>query len=326
MPGVLVLATLAAAAPLAVYTVSLAVFGLPHVLAELGWVRHRFTGRFAPAALGVIGGALLGVVAGRFGRNLDLGTAAEWTPLELGLVVVLTLAGVGARTRATARVGLTAGLVGAAIGTGLVLSPRTTILLLAMLHNWTPVGLLAEGLEGAARRRVLVVCAVVFGVVPMLLTSGLPAQALAGVGVYAPDLGPLTTGGLAKQYGAYLPAAWQDASWAPHLFAALAYAQCMHYVAVLHVLPRLATQQGAPPAYGAPRWALAAAGAVCAGLVGHFLHDFGEARAWYGVAAAVHGWLEYPVLVAAVGGREKMQGPHTEAQSHREEGSIERGR
>ncbi len=297
------LATLAAAAPLTTYTVSLAVFGLPHVMAELGWVRHRFAGRFAPAALGVIGGALLGVVAGRIGRNLDLGTATGWTQVELGLVAVLTLAAVGARTRAPARVGMAAALTAALVGAGIALSPRTTILFLAMVHTWTPVGLLAEGLEGRARRVALVVCGIVFGVVPAVLASGLPAQVLTGVGLYAPDVGPLTTGGLAKQYGAYLPAAWQDASWAPHLFAALAYAQCMHYVAVLGVLPRLATAQGAPPAYGAPRWALVGAGVLCAGLLAHYVRDFGEARAWYGVAAAVHGWLEYPVLVAAVGGR-----------------------
>jgi hypothetical protein len=39
---------------------------------------------------------------------------------------------------------------------------------------------------------------------------------------------------------------------------------------------------------------------MSAGLAAHFAVDFVGARAWYGLAAAVHAWVEWPVLVVGL--------------------------
>jgi hypothetical protein len=75
----------------------------------------------------------------------------------------------------------------------------------------------------------------------------------------------------------------------------------MHYAVVLHVLPRLS---GGGETAGArlpwPRRGFvagtAAAGALMAAA---FAGDFVGARALYAVAAALHAWLEIPVLLLA---------------------------
>ena len=307
--GVLATAVLASAFPLATYTCSLALFGLPHVLAELGWVRHRYAARLHPRAAWLVVGLLGGIVLGRVGRAAGFGSASGWAPVELGLVLLLALGALGVRDAASrARGGAGVLVVATALGVGLVRAPATTLLVAAMLHNWTPVGLLAEGLEGAARRRAMLACVLVFGVVPALLASGALPHLVARAGLSAPDAGPLTTGGLSAQLGAYLPAAWRGAPWARDVFAALAYAQCAHYAAVLHVLPRIAESQGAPAWGGAGRRGLGAALAACGALTVAFVVDFAGARAWYGVAAALHAWLEVPALLVALGGRPRPEG------------------
>jgi hypothetical protein len=302
--GVLATALLASAFPLATYTLSLAMFGLPHVLAEFGWVRHRYAARLAPAVRAGVVALLAGVLFGRVGRAAGFGTAAGWSPAELALVAGMALAALGVRGAGAPR-RVTVGAIGTAVvvGVGLVRAPATTLLGAAMLHNWTPVGLLAEGLDGAARRRAMAACAVVFGVVPVLIASGALPHVVARAGWTAPDVGPLTTGGLAAQLGAYLPAAWRDAPWARDVFAALAYTQCMHYAAVLHVLPRIAGAQGAPAWGGLGHAGRAAVAVVCVALSVGFVVDFAVARAWYGVAAALHAWVEVPALLVALGGR-----------------------
>ena len=89
LAALLVVAALtASAAPLLVYTVSLAAFGLPHVFAELRYVDFRFRRRLARGVL--IGllvwlGALIALRVADLGGLVDGGRA----PLELLILVGL---------------------------------------------------------------------------------------------------------------------------------------------------------------------------------------------------------------------------------------------
>lgn len=299
--AVLATAVAATALPLLTYSLSLAVFGLAHVAAELRYVGRRFGGRVRGGLLVGMCLLLVAVVGLRVAQQAGLwqGTAR----LQTELLVVLALAGLAlpALLRG-AGVPLGIGLgVAALLGLGLLVSPMGTALLLACLHNLTPVGFLAEALRGPGRRRALALAGVVFLGVPALIATGLPAAGLDALGVRAPDLSLLPTGPLSAQLGAYLPRALHGEAWAPHAFSALVFAQCMHYAAVLHVLPRIADAGAAPPERASARWMWRGLTLlVGATLLGVFLVDFKTARGWYGIFAAVHAWSEVPLLLLAM--------------------------
>ncbi len=284
--------------PLGTYTLTLATLGLPHVLAELGYVDARFSGRLGRGQLGALAGLLAGAAGLRVAGLLGLLPGSTLAALELGLVVALAALALPALARRGAGpLGLGLALV-AALGAGVVVGPAPALVALAFLHNLTPVGFLAERLRGRARSRALLACAVVFGGLPLLIASGW-LHRLLGAGPLL-DATPLSSaGGLERHLGAFVPAPWLDAAWAVPLFSAAAFLQVMHYAVVLHVLPRLEPSRRAPW-LASPRRAallLALAGLL---LLPLFAQDFALARRVYGVAAAVHAWLEVPILLLAL--------------------------
>jgi len=297
-----VVAMAASAAPLLVYTLSLAAFGLPHVLAELRYVDIRFRARLTrPLLIGL--GALIGVLV--IGRIAGL---AGWDGAERAPIELMILAGLAAVTLPRlARQGLAPLALGLVViglaGFGCVTAPTVALVLLAVLHNLTPVGFLAERLRGAARRKALAACAVAFALVPAVIMAGWPRLLLAQAGWISPDATLLTTAPLSAHLGSFVPAPWLDAAFATDLFVAAVYLQVLHYTVVIHVLPRLLDESDEaettipwPRAKVFPRL-LAAVGAFT--LVG-FALSFGDARRAYGVFAAVHAWIEIPLLLLAV--------------------------
>lgn len=286
-----VTAAAAAVAPLWVYALSLAVFGLPHVLAELRYVDERFAARVPSAVRATLVGLLLAIAGVRV---LGLGGvgSSEWRfGLELGLGAMLVATSMLAGRGGSRWLG---GLVAAVLVVGLVSAPAVTLVLFAFLHNLTPAGLLAERLRGRTRRRALLGCAVLMVVVPIAMVTLLPAPTVLG--------GPLGTGELDAHLPVFVPGPWLGGPFADRMFAVAAWLQCVHYALVLHVLPRLGA--GAVEARPVLPWPsprtfgplLVVAGAAMAIA---FVSGFGTARACYGVFAAVHAWLELPVLVLA---------------------------
>lgn len=283
----------AVAWPLLTYSVTLAAFGAIHVLCELRYIDLRFGARVERR---VRVGLLVGVAAIAAGRLVQQTGLVQPAVVELvlgaGLVALVlpTLARAGRLMRGLVIAGL--------LITGAAVAPAHALLAIAVLHNLTPVGFVAEATAGAARRRALAVAALVFAVVPLLIATGVPYMALAGIGLPAPEFGVLPTGPLAGHFRAYLPAAVFDESWSLHAFSACVYLQCAHYIYVIDVLPR-----GLPPAArGLAPWPvgrIALAALIGVALIGvvAFSHDFVDARARYGALAAVHAWLEVPVLL-----------------------------
>lgn len=285
------------AAPVAVYTVTLAAFGLPHVLAELRFVDLRFSGRLArlgPALVLLLLGALLARIAGWAGLlGPSVAAAAE---LLCGAGLVVACLGLLRRRRAAVAV------LGLALAVGAVLAPATTLLLFAVAHNWTPLALVLDVTPPAERARRLAFWAIPFVLAPVLIVSGLPADLADRLGVWMPDFSPLGAGGIESHLGVYVPAVLADGARAVDLFAAAVFAQTMHYGAVIHVLPRL-LPAGARGRVAWPRPGVFAAGLAACGLVLLVLFrlDFPDARRLYGLAALIHAWLEIPVMMLMLG-------------------------
>lgn len=291
--AVLFAAAVSVAFPLAAYTVSLAAFGLVHVLFELRYVDARFSPRLPRRTLAMVSILLLALAAGRTAGFLGHLPRNRASILELSLLAAL-VAAILPELRRFAPLGLAAL---ALVLFALFAAPLAALPVLALLHNLTPVGFLAEALPRERRGRAMLLCAIVFLAVPALIASGLPSRLLAG---REPD--PLGAGPLADHIGAFLPAAWAGGALARPLFAAAVYLQLMHYAAVVHLLPRLAPEwrpAGSLLPWPKPAAFLRATAALAALLFVAFALSFGDARAFYGIAASVHAFVEIPLLLVA---------------------------
>ena len=296
-------------APVLVYGGSLALFGLAHVSSELAYVRARFARRWPRGWWIGVAGLLAAVVVVRIVRSWGGGWGDDWGGLgawvsgtrgqsiELSLVALLALAGATLLRGA----GLARQLAGAAVviglGAGALLAPLATLLVLAALHNLTPVGFLLERAPVGQRRRVLLGSAAAFVVLPLALLSGGPWRLL---GAMDPNQGALAGTELASTLGAWFPGGWHLEPWILFAFQAVVLLQVLHYGAVIHLLPRTL-----PPARRPKGLAVAVVVGICAALALGFFQDFFGARRIYGVAAAVHAWLEVPVLLAALLGGQR---------------------
>ncbi|MCP5065448.1 MAG: hypothetical protein GY946_02690 [bacterium] len=302
----LLLAAVALTAPLPVYALSLATFGIVHVLTELAYVDRRFSDRVA-TRVGqtwiVLLGAIVLVRILAITGGLD-GEPRAWS--ELGLVTLLALSVLPIARRSARHAAMAAAcvLVVGLLLVGSAFAPFETLVILAFLHNLTPIGFLAEALEGKERRHAMHLCLGLFVVVPALLLSGLPRLALLSLGL---DNGHWHIGGVGMaddQLGAFVPRAWIAGTTAFDMFTAAVYLQCLHYAVVIGVLPRLArrSDEGVRVTVPWPTgrrfvWLLIAASGVSLLL---FAQSFSEARALYGIFAAVHAWVEVPVLLTAL--------------------------
>lgn len=297
LPYALGCAVLAAVAPLAAYTLSLALFGAWHVHTELGWVRERFRGRLAPLVV-----PLLTISALRVAAWLD--RAPSWAvAAELGLGVVLVAMVVP--HLAGWRVRLVAVGVAALLGLGITLAPMVALVVFGLVHNYTPLGFFAD--RGMRMRG------------PVVLFVGLPLGAAALPALTSVD--PLGVGPLAAHLKVFVPSG-VPAGLAPALFTAAVVGQLLHYGAVIGVIGRWRTDR--------PAFVEGLGVAVAVGLAAYFASAFGDARKLYGAASAIHAWIEFPVLLLAFGAAaHQVSQPPTNAEvalAQKETASAARGR
>ena len=287
-----------AIAPIAAFVVMISAFGLPHVLYELRYVDERFSARTSSGALGVIGLLLAAIALARIGNGAHVLSSDVFVPLELGLGATLAFTG-AYFMRANRAFGAIAGL---AFALGAAFWPIGTFLIWAWIHNLTPLGFVAEITEGEERRRWLVLLSVPFFVLPALVATGVFQQAAAlVVGDAFQTLSIFGAGD--RPLLSFLAPGSSDLN----LFSAAVVAQSMHYVAVIVLLPHLlAAKQGARgrTVVPWPSWPVFAAGVgvVAAIAFGIYWVSYTDARAAYGVAAAIHAWVELPILLMALGG------------------------
>ncbi len=277
----------AIAMPLPLYVLALSLFGLPHVLWEMNWVRHTY-GRSIPRQGWWL---LLGILLVQAGTRLAVWFG--WVTAEvtlwvdvLTLVVLLWVAAGLVYHYGGVRAWLVA-LFAVLLGAALLVAVQTenlviVLTLLAIAHNFTPLFLVLgqQQFGTLPSRRVL----------PLLFSLPLWVMAIVWL-MGVPD--PVAT-------GLWMPgeAYWLQQFWAEGFNAALSgliLAQCLHYYTVLRLLPTT-LEQGMPW----PWWL--GAGSLSVLLAGYFWMDFTSARSLYSVAAGMHAWLEFPLICLLLSG------------------------
>lgn len=289
LAGLLLLGALCVAMPLATWAVAIAFLGLPHVLFEMRYVAHRFGVRLRALAL-LIGAPLLLALAARAAGGAHLISDDIAGTVELACGALLALIAVRGMRRRRG-VGLIAAV---AIVAGAYISAPTTLLVLALLHNFTPVAFLADVAPVERKRSTVTRAGAFFLLPPLVVLTGAPFAALDAIGWTAPTWTPLPAGQLDAAIAAYVPAAYAQLDWALHAFCAAVMAQCLHYYATIRILPSLA-----PPTQN-DRRAVVAIFIASAALSFVFLNDYASAKALYGLAALAHSWIEIPVLLLAL--------------------------
>ncbi len=314
--ALLVAAVVASVAwPLATYTLTLATFGLAHVVAELRFVDLRFGRGLGRRLSWAMVATLAGIVLARVVSIVAPALGPVAIVVELGCGVSLVALVLPSLVQARPWAGLVGVLAAAGLALAILVAPTAGLLAIAVLHNLTPVGFVLEANEGTARRRAGWWCLVVFGVVPLAIATGWIWWIVSTAGIAAPEASPLGYGPLPEAMRAYLPVALLSPAVALHLFCACVFLQCAHYVTVLGVMPRLLPvgARGRLRWPGPRVWPLVL-GATVLALV-PFAIEFADARRGYGVVAAVHAWIELPILLLALTGTARADHRSTNART-----------
>lgn len=285
-------------APLAAFVLMISAFGLPHVLYELRYVDERFSARTSSLALSVIG-VLVGAIAlGRIANSTHWLSADIFVPLEFALGAALAFTA-AAFMRANRFLGA---LIGVAFAVGAIYAPVATFVTWAWLHNLTPLGFVAEITEGDERRRWMMLLGLPFLVLPGLVATGVFHDAAALIFPIAETQAVSVFGAGDRPLLSFLPPGSSDL----HLFSAAVVAQAMHYVAVIVMMPMLLKMKGGAQTRTVVPWpSWRVFGFAVAGIAivafGIYALSYTDARAGYAVAAAIHAWIELPILLLALG-------------------------
>lgn len=273
--------------PLPLYLAALAIFGLPHVIYELSFLRSRYAARWPLRWWIGLGVVLLLQAAVRLGQwwgsvPSSAGQTVDLLALAL-LALLVALAPKGAGW--PARIG---GLILAAAVLWLLDRGEWTLalLVLAMVHNVGPLVMAWDLAREYAPAKPLARGMSALFVLPLLVAGSgwMGALLPPSAGAYAPLLDGL------------LPLDWAE-DHRQAILRSMVLAQCLHYYCIMHLLPLAEARRTAkvviPPSMRIVTWVAAIF------LVGYFISDYGAARRLYAVAAGVHSWLEWPVLLMA---------------------------
>jgi hypothetical protein len=284
-------------APIATFLILIVGFGFLHVLTELRYVDARFSGRLDRRWLWLML-ALVFAIAGARTLLIFNVIPYEWG-IGVEAAIGVALAGLGMVLLPRYRIAVALGILAfAAIA---IVSPLHALLTIAILHNLTPLGFFAERLEPETRGRTLAILSVPFVVVPLLIATGAPLDLAHSLTGLSPDWTPFAFGPAERHMGAFLPPEIIGERAAYAAFAGAVFAQVMHYLAVIVILPRIQPQAAAtlvPWPKGWAFWAFCAL--ACGALIAFYVSDYGQAKALYGLFAAIHSWIEVPILIAAL--------------------------
>jgi hypothetical protein len=272
---------------------SLALFGLPHVLIEMRYVQSAFQQRVSSSlwqsiALLLATVVLLrslslgGLIGGNFSKSLEL-------LVVIGLVIVI----VPTMWRHSRSHGILAIFIGLSMATGIYLSPTLTLLLLAILHNFTPIGFIADRFTGKQRHWALGISAIVFGLLPILILIGIPQQLVPT----NPDVSIITAGHLQNHLGTYVPPQIQG-DFAQRLFTSAVFLQCMHYLVIIRCFSCW-TNPMSPSNQSFFYCCILTLGTL---IFISFCQSFASTRSLYSLIAAIHAWIEVPILLLATTG------------------------
>jgi hypothetical protein len=264
--------------PFTTYAFTLSCFGIPHVILELRYLRHRFHHHWHPILerstlillafiLTIRALSFLGIIPTSIAYTLEL-------MCGLGLILIATYHLYQSHHPFT----LIGFLLAILLGFGILHSPLTTLLIIAILHNLTPIGFILDRLrltqgQSISSRSTKLSLFLIFVILPLTIVwiqTHFPAQT-------HPHL------------SAFLPIHWQTQPIAYPLFSAITYLQCLHYTLILGLFPQWTPI--APKAFYAFVILIALTFWVS------FQTTFPFTRAIYSIPAALHAWIEIPILL-----------------------------
>jgi hypothetical protein len=284
-------------APIATFLVLIVGFGFLHVLTELRYVDARFSERLDRRWLWLML-ALVFCIAGS--RTLLIFNVIPYAwGIGIEAAIGVALAGLGMVLLPRYRIAVAAFIL--AFACIAIVSPLHALLTIAILHNLTPLGFFAERLAPQERRPVLAILSLPFVVIPLIIATGAPLDLMHGLTGISPDWTPFAFGPAERHMGAFLPPEMIGERAAYAAFAGAVFAQIMHYLAVIVVLPRIqpvAADTLVAWPKGSAFWGFCAV--ACGALIAFYLSDYGQAKALYGLFAAIHSWIEVPILIAAL--------------------------
>lgn len=291
---------LATSAPMATAVVGLILFGVLHNLLEVRYVVGRFSDLLTRPFLSLLAVLVTGVAASRLLSGVAP-ASARIAEIVLGYAILATAAhhGLAGRRRVVVWVALALAAVAS------LAFPAYHFLVLTHLHHLVPLFFLWDWSRRIASRRGRRA----FRAVQVLWAVVVPAALLAGLapGVLSADPGVVrSVVGDGQTLLASISPPGAAASVAVRVLAVFAFAQTMHYVVWVALLPRVAPDASAafearlPWATGPRLWAAGfVAAAVFAVLFGV---DFDQARTLYAALASYAVYLELPVLLVLLAG------------------------
>lgn len=297
----IILVTLSAVAslfyPIATYLGTLSLFGVAHVFIELRYIDAQYFStlkkQFDASFLFWLVNILLVIAALRCVVFLG------WIPLPiglglelccgLGLVLLATRVlwqqiKVGCSPEMFVRLGVTLAIATLLV-LGIIQSPITTLVILAILHNLTPIGFIYH--HPNQHRFHWFGCLFIFGLLPLLIFYG----RWLGSGWYSLP-------SMASYLATFVPPSIQHSQFADPLFAAATFCQCMHYIVVIGLFSEWtpSNPESLIP-WMRPQWFYLAVLLISTLFLFAFQTSFFTTRAFYSVLASIHAWVEIPLLL-----------------------------
>ncbi len=272
--------------PLTTYALTLAAFGIAHVAIELRYIDSRFHqrlgGNIEPRLLWLVLSIAMLRWCGIFGW-ID-GGLAQILELCCGLGLVLFATHhLYQNSWQKSSIGI---VLGGILAIGIIHDPIATSVIFAIFHNLTPIGFILER-QGLKSTSMLWICLTIFGLLPLLIL------------VY--QFFHLPTETNLTHIGAFIAPSWQQLPIAYPLFSAVAFLQCMHYAVVIGLFSQWTPKHSLTliPWFLNTYFYLVLAGISICFLI-FFQHSFVLTRAFYGVVASIHAWIEIPLLLLSL--------------------------
>lgn len=272
--------------PFTTYTTTLATFGIAHVAIELRYIDRRFHQNLGTKIELRLVQLVLAIAFLRCCSIFGLIGFELAYLLELFCGVGLVLLATHHLFQHNWRLGIFGFAVSCLLGIGIIKDPIATLIILAILHNLTPIGFILER-QSSKYVRTLLICGFVFGLMPLLiiLFRSLPIANL-----------PLETN--SNYLSAFVAPAWQKLSIAYPLFCAATFLQCMHYAAVIGLFSQWTFPHSKTLLpWLSSKYFYCLLGGVSLSFLIAFQHSFVITRAFYSIVAAIHAWLEIPLLL-----------------------------
>ncbi|GJD18308.1 hypothetical protein RIVM261_032640 [Rivularia sp. IAM M-261] len=305
LPVFLVLASaiLSVAFPLATYTFTLAVFGFAHVATELRYINNRFNRRLNSDLHFQIIQLLLIIFLLRVLQVCGIVSSLICILLELSCVIGLIILVIPTLINKNWLFGTCGIILCIALMIGVYMAPTLTLLLFAVLHNITPVGFIAEKLRGIERNRAIIACFIVFFLIPLIIVSGLPYKLFSSINFISLEASLIQAGGLENNLAAYIPKQMHNQKIAIDAFSAAVFLQCMHYAVVIGILNKWNNHSQLIKANNPQKhqklFSLLTI-LISTLLFFGFVNSFAKTRAIYGIVAAIHAWIEIPILLLSL--------------------------